>query len=121
MYYIYLLGNEHHGWCKIGMSKEPDRRLKDFSLPFELGMLSSVATFDNFLAALLVERKLHGYYESRRIRGEWFSTISPQDFTEKAKNIILYMRKGNWRKSEEGEEYKFGADKRKAAYASICI
>jgi hypothetical protein len=78
--FVYLIGNVDEGFCKIGISHSPEYRvyiLDSPKLPFPLHILAKYDAGDN---AQEVEQKLHTFYKSRRVRGEWFSYIRPTAF-----------------------------------------
>lgn len=65
--YVYLVKLDKH--YKIGISKKPSDRLKEFTLlPYELEeiIVKEVDNYNN------VEEQLHEKYNDFRVRGEWF-------------------------------------------------
>lgn len=73
--YVYLLKSEN-GHYKIGKAKNPDNRLKTFTvkLPFKVEYICTIQTVD--MGEL--EAALHEQYETKRIDGEWFN-LEPED------------------------------------------
>lgn len=70
--YVYLVrAVTPHNHYKIGLSKEPIKRLESLGvkLPFPIDVLHIITAFDRFLA----EKALHDYFASQRVNGEWFS------------------------------------------------
>ena len=67
--FVYL-ATTPKGWCKIGMSKQPYRRMSSLQTgtPLEITLVHRVFTFD--MPAL--EKALHDYYSAYWMRGEWF-------------------------------------------------
>lgn len=67
--FVYL-AQTSKGWCKIGMSKQPYRRMSSLQTgnPLEIMLIDRVFTFD--MASL--EKALHDYYAAYWLRGEWF-------------------------------------------------
>ena len=74
---LYLI--ECHGYVKIGVAYNVERRLVDLSIgnPFELKILAAYA-FNN---AQVVEQALHQRFEPSLVRGEWFS-FTEQDILD---------------------------------------
>lgn len=60
------------GACKIGVSKEPETRLKQLQKanPKPLELVATVETVEN--GSKTVEKLFHEYYEADHIHGEWF-------------------------------------------------
>lgn len=67
--YIYLIQSVT-GAYKIGRTKNPDDRIKTFSvkLPFEVEYVCVVETENMYY----LERELHRQFDTKRINGEWF-------------------------------------------------
>lgn len=67
--FVYL-AMTHNGWCKIGMSKQPYRRMSSLQTgtPLEVKLIHRVFTFD----MVELEKALHEYYAAYWMRGEWF-------------------------------------------------
>lgn len=66
--YVYVIRVRSR--YKIGMSKDPDRRIKDLrtSCPDPLHMVHKLFSID--MKAL--EARLHKIFENNRLHGEWF-------------------------------------------------
>lgn len=72
--HIYLI--ECGGKYKIGLSRNVDRRLKELDYrPFEIKLVAKSSLIEN---PFDLERKLHKYFESSRINGEWFNLNNEQ-------------------------------------------
>jgi hypothetical protein len=73
--YVYLLQSPTK-YRKIGKTKNPNNRLKTFSvkLPFEVEYEALIQT--NNMSQLEVD--LHNLFASKRVNGEWFD-LSPED------------------------------------------
>jgi hypothetical protein len=73
--YVYLLQSPTKSY-KIGRSKNPQDRLKTFSvkLPFEVEYIALIETPD--MTGL--ERQLHERFAEKRVNGEWFE-LSEED------------------------------------------
>ena len=73
--YVYLIQSPT-GMYKIGRTANPDDRMKTFSikLPFEVQYVCLIQA-ENMFA---LERELHGYFEHKRVNGEWFD-LKPHD------------------------------------------
>lgn len=67
--YVYLVQSPT-GSYKIGRTKDPDNRMKTFSvkLPFEVDYVCVIETGDMYA----LERNLHQQYATKRVNGEWF-------------------------------------------------
>ena len=69
--YVYLLKDlDVTGYCKIGRTNDPIRRIGHFDtmLPFRTDVLAVIETSD----CVELEAALHYQYADKRIRGEWF-------------------------------------------------
>lgn len=66
---VYIIGNVHAGYCKIGFTTALDKRLPAIQTgcPFPLSVL---AVFDG--RGMEYERALHKRAEKQRTYGEWF-------------------------------------------------
>jgi hypothetical protein len=71
--YVYLLQSPTKAY-KIGRSKNPENRLKTFSvkLPFEVEYIALIKTND----MVGLERQLHQRFADKRVNGEWFELSS---------------------------------------------
>ncbi len=67
--YVYLM-KDTEGWYKIGMSDDPDRRLKAISRKHKGAKLLHTIPADQMDKA---EIALQDKYRSKHIRGDWFS------------------------------------------------
>ncbi len=72
--YVYLMRADtpEVNWYKIGLSIDPEFRLKTFNaikLPFEMELVCVIQT----PSMRELESQLHGWFADRRLRGEWFS------------------------------------------------
>ena len=70
--YVYFIG-ANKGHVKIGYSKNPWARVKDFQTgtPEKLHILATIKTYD------VSERSVHELFESHRVVGEWFQRKGP--------------------------------------------
>lgn len=78
--YVYVICDyERTGDCKIGRSKDWQKRLNNFEvkLPFNFHVIAIIPCRDMFKA----ERQLHKQYADKRTNGEWFN-LSDQDIDE---------------------------------------
>lgn len=68
--WVYLVGAEEIGYCKIGYSARPDIRFGQLTaaLPFRVRLLHKIATTD----CVWAEAELHARYAHTRVNGEWF-------------------------------------------------
>lgn len=68
--FIYLAQASQTQWCKIGMSKQPYKRMQSLQTgsPLEIILIHRIYTFD----AIALEKSLHEYFDAYRVRGEWF-------------------------------------------------
>lgn len=75
--FVYL-ATMSKGWCKIGMSKQPYKRMSSLPVgtPLEITLVHRIFTFN--MSAL--EKALHDYYGAYWLRGEWFDL--PQECIE---------------------------------------
>lgn len=73
--FVYLIQSPT-GSYKIGRTRNPDNRMKTFSvkLPFEVDYICTIESADMYA----LERQLHKKYASKRINGEWFD-LDPED------------------------------------------
>jgi hypothetical protein len=66
---VYIVWMETTPYYKIGFSKDPEMRMSSiFILPVDLIVIHTIVS--NFAARL--EAELHGHFEEKRVRGEWF-------------------------------------------------
>lgn len=68
--YVYLLKSPSKAY-KIGLSSNPEQRLKNFGiqLPFEVQFEHLISTNNMYR----LEKELHTKFASKRINGEWFN------------------------------------------------
>ena len=68
--FVYLVKQSINGYCKIGKSKNPYKRLQSLQTgnPLEVVVLERVFSLDCFK----LEHLLHQYFSAYWIRGEWF-------------------------------------------------
>lgn len=73
--YVYLIQSAS-GQCKIGLSKNVEKRFKalSHSSPVKLELIHSIYTED----MTDTESMLHELFSSKRVKGEWFE-LSPDD------------------------------------------
>ena len=71
--FVYLMYDSSNGYYKIGISNQPEYREK--TLQSEKPTIEKICAkaFPNRAIARAIESALHKTYESKRIRGEWFS------------------------------------------------
>lgn len=65
--YVYVVKLDKH--YKIGISKSPETRLKEFTLlPYELEhiLIAKIKGYE------VREKELHEHFADKRVRGEWF-------------------------------------------------
>ena len=73
LYYLYIIKTIDNKFIKIGISKEPNSRLKQLSTgsPVSLKILA-ISSFKNKFTAKVIESHLHEKFSSSRTNGEWF-------------------------------------------------
>lgn len=66
--WVYLIGSPRSGVVKIGVSKDPERRLRSLRTgsPVALRLLWKKPGAED------LEEALHAYFSAYRVRGEWF-------------------------------------------------
>ena len=71
--YVYLMFDRSTGYFKIGISNNPEYR--EHTLQSEKPTIDKICAkeYPNRIIAFAIESALHKAYESKRIRGEWFS------------------------------------------------
>lgn len=71
---VYLISDESNNCCKIGISKDPNARLKKLqtSNPSKLVLYFS-HIFTDTGSARTIERQAHKKLEKYRMQGEWFA------------------------------------------------
>jgi prophage antirepressor-like protein len=67
--FVYLAMTPNR-WCKIGMTKQPYKRMSSLQTgtPLEIILVHRIFTFD----MIALEKDLHEYYQAYWMRGEWF-------------------------------------------------
>ena len=78
--YVYLMHDTSHGYYKIGISNQPEYRER--TLQSEKPTIEKICAkaYPNRTIAGAIESALHKAYESKRLRGEWFS-LDANDIT----------------------------------------
>ena len=68
---IYFIGNKKENICKIGVSNNVGKRIKEIqcSCPFVVEVLITYVVSDDYL----IEKALHNKYDEYRLNGEWFN------------------------------------------------
>jgi predicted GIY-YIG superfamily endonuclease len=71
--YVYFVSQQRDGRVKIGVSSDPDRRVKEMQTG-NAKPLTVIARFPfpNRASAMAIERELHEKYSRFRVSGEWF-------------------------------------------------
>ncbi|MFM5938141.1 MAG: GIY-YIG nuclease family protein [Dolichospermum sp.] len=89
--FIYLAQASQTQWCKIGMSKQPYKRMQSLQTgsPLEIILIHRIYTLD----AIALEKSLHEYFDAYRVRGEWFDlpTECIQEFPIVANQLDAVM------------------------------
>ena len=70
--YVYAIRNNHTGRIKLGISENPERRLKELQTgnDCELELLAYREAANRFKD----EKAIHNRHQHLRVRGEWFDT-----------------------------------------------
>ena len=78
---LYVIRQSGTNYCKIGISKDPKKRLREMqtSSPTKLKLSLVVETKKN---AIKLERSLHKAFHKQRANGEWFLDISDEKVIE---------------------------------------
>jgi hypothetical protein len=88
--YIYLIFSTESGYYKIGISKNPNRRIKQL----QTGNGEELQLIDKFKTKyyLEVEKCLHGIYGPFRKHGEWFELglVDVSDFQRKCQEMANF-------------------------------
>ncbi len=73
--YVYAIRNKHTGRIKLGISENPERRLKELQTgnDCELELLAYREAANRFKD----EKAIHDKHQHLRVRGEWFDTPVP--------------------------------------------
>lgn len=87
MNYIYLIKNTEESYYKIGVSKDPKKRIKELNTG-NSAELVLVEMYESELA-YKIERTLHRKYSYMRKHGEWFDLSIKEDneFIKDCRNI----------------------------------
>ena len=76
MAFVYFIrcGRKNGSPIKIGVANNIDKRMADLQIanPYELSLVLSFE-FDSRKHAEMVEKKIHRFFKSQHIRGEWFT------------------------------------------------
>src|SRR5687767_13605274 len=74
--WVYLLYDPYTTLFKIGKSDDPEARHKQLCAPSTNGTIAAAPTnyqlVEAWLAPVPTEKSLHDYFQSVRVRGEWF-------------------------------------------------
>lgn len=91
--FVYL-AMSGKGWYKIGMSKQPHKRMSSLQVgsPLEIKLIHRIFTFD----CVALEKALHSYYQAYWLRGEWFelSNAMVADFPSVVDNLDATLEQG---------------------------
>ena len=70
--FVYAIRNKHTGRIKLGISENPERRLKELQIgnDCELELLAYREAANRFKD----EKAIHNRHQHLRVRGEWFDT-----------------------------------------------
>jgi len=73
---VYLLKEEENDYFKIGISKNPQGRIKQL----QTGSAGHITLYDEFVTeyASKIERALHRKYRIYNVNGEWFNLTREQ-------------------------------------------
>ena len=73
--YVYAIRNKHTGRIKLGISENPERRLKELQIgnDCELELLAYREAANRFKD----EKAIHNKHQHLRVRGEWFDVPVP--------------------------------------------
>ena len=97
--FIYLMQSLENGYYKIGISKNPNTRLRQLQTGNSSEM-KLIETYESDFASK-IERTLHNQYSHIKKKGEWFDlTLENEvDFIRNCKNIeenfIILKSQGN--------------------------
>jgi hypothetical protein len=83
---VYLIADKARRFYKIGLALNVEKRMRSFSLPFEVFLVSRL-TLPHRGLALKTERGLHKLYRALRLRREWFRDIDEANFVFDAEYI----------------------------------
>jgi len=96
MKYIYLIQSLENGYYKIGVSKHPQKRIKEL----QTGNSSELKLIQSYMSehAHMIEKSLQRQYLHLKKEGEWFDLSIKEDVTfksdcKKIENSINILRK----------------------------
>lgn len=96
--YVYLIKSEASGYCKIGVSKNPNKRIKQL----QTGNSDKIYLVDKYKSEIYkkIENVFHTTYSHLKVNGEWFDLTLEQElnFINEAKFIedrILVVKLNN--------------------------
>lgn len=103
--FIYLINIENTDLYKIGVSKNPEKRLKSLQTANgkKLSLINSFETQFNYK----LETFLHQYFSLKKKLGEWF-ILEPTDvdnfisYCEKGESIFKLLKKNNTYLDDKG-------------------
>lgn len=83
--YLYVVGNRGKGIYKIGISKDPEKRVKTISTycPFKIDIINKWRVKDN----RQIEKELHEKYSKTQTNREWFA-LSSIDISDIRKFVL---------------------------------
>lgn len=85
---LYVIRQLETGFCKIGISKNPDSRVKELQVASPYKLRVSLIVSINIGTAKRLEQELHDYFKKFRVSGEWFKDTSDE-------KIIIAIEKSN--------------------------
>jgi hypothetical protein len=90
--YVYLMFSTERGDYKLGISKNPSRRIKQL----QTGSGEKIELIDKYLTEYYseVETSLHGLYAADHHLGEWFNLgiVEANSFQDRCKLFDEYYR-----------------------------
>lgn len=99
MKYVYLIKSLENSYYKIGVSKHPNKRIKEL----QTGNSSKLKLVESYQSefAYLIEKTLQQKYSYLRKEGEWFDMSISNEISfineckEIEKNIVFLKENGN--------------------------
>jgi len=99
MKHIYLIQSQEDGYYKIGVSKHPNKRVKQL----QTGNSSELKLIESYESeyAIKIERSLHHKYSYLKKEGEWFDLSLNEeiafltDCKQIEENINILKKNGN--------------------------
>ena len=78
--FVYAIRNKHTGRIKLGISENPERRLKELQIgnDCELELLAYREAVNRFKD----EKAIHDKHQHLRVRGEWFAVPTAADIAD---------------------------------------